>query len=535
MAGSMLSKSKLRGLLRTNRASGDSSPELGNRSSSEDVEKSTLVGDPEKAGALNDPEKPAILENVATPQSDLSQPFAERTTTTTALTDPLAPRVFDDNGNVIVIPAPTLDPRDPQNLSFRHKLLGLGALCMFGALAAAAEYILGAMLPVFALYYAGIDPGPYLVKVTDIGGFPPNFNPLKQLENLPNVPKFTKLYQLATLPILMIGASNLFLVPLAIAIGRRPVLLFCGLMAIAGCTWAGFSTSLETHIAARCIQALGAGTVESLIPLMISDMIPFHQRNTWIASIFAVQCVIINVLGICATNLTVWPGWRWTYYITSIGAGFFLVLVFLFMPETRWSRTKEELRGIPRPDSDFVDAQPRTWRYNLKIQNGPLLWRSGWLAFADSCRTFFYPHIFLITILNSAMIAAAFASIFTVVPVLITAPYGWHYRYGGLCGIPLLIANFFVLFVSGRYADKLANYFARKRGYRAPENQLINLVFPAILSVVGCLLFGLAAQHPYDYSWAVLLLGLGMVFAGFLGTSTVGAVYVLECLPQLPG
>lgn len=482
---------------------------------------------------VTDPEKPLAFENVMTPQSDLSLPLAAAPAT--VVPDPLAPRLYDVNGNLVVIPAPTKDPRDPLNLSFTRKLLSLGSLCLFGALAAAAEYILGASLPVFALYYAGIDPGPYLEKITDAGGFPGGFNPIGGLQHLPGVPPLQKLYQLATLPILLIGVSNLFLVPLAIAIGRRPVLLFCGVLAVAGCTWAGFSTSLNMHIAARCVQAFGAGTVESLIPLMISDMVPFHQRNVWISSIFATQCVIINVIGIASTNLTVYPGWRWIYYITAILALFFLVCMFIFTPETRYDRTSDELKGIPRPESAFVDAPPRSWRYNLAVQTGPLEWRAGWFAFIDCLRTFFYPHILLITFLNSAMIAAAFASIFTAVPVLITEPYGWHYRYTGLSGLPFLVANFFVLIVSGKYADKLANYFARKRGYRAPENQLINLAIPVTVSIVGCILFGLGADHPYKYPWAMMLIGLGMIFAGFLGTNTVGAVYVLECLPQLPG
>ena len=56
--------------------------------------------------------------------------------------------------------------------------------------------------------------------------------------------------------------SSYFLVPLSIWLGRRPVLLFAGAVAWAGGLWAGFSTSLESHLAARCFQGLGAGTVD---------------------------------------------------------------------------------------------------------------------------------------------------------------------------------------------------------------------------------------------------------------------------------
>lgn len=79
----------------------------------------------------------------------------------------------------------------------------------------------------------------------------------------------------------MMGVANLILIPLAISIGRRPVVILSGVIAIAGALWAGHSGSLGSHIGARAVQAIGAGTVESLIPFVIQDMVFVHQRNTW--------------------------------------------------------------------------------------------------------------------------------------------------------------------------------------------------------------------------------------------------------------
>lgn len=177
--------------------------------------------------------------------------------------------LFDDNGQVIRQPAPTADPRDPINMTTTRKIVALLCLCTFGAMAAAAELILGAALPVFALVYANINPT-YLVTITDtFGGFPLGSNPLAALQDLPGAYPITDIYLLASLPVLVIGLSNWFLVPLAVAVGRRPVLLGAGVIAIAGASWAGASDSLGTHIGARCLQAVGAGTVEALIPFII--------------------------------------------------------------------------------------------------------------------------------------------------------------------------------------------------------------------------------------------------------------------------
>lgn len=441
--------------------------------------------------------------------------------------------LYSRDGQLVLIPAPTKDPKDPLNLPMWHKLTGMFCMCCFGALAASAELILGAMLPVFALEYAGIDPK-ILGPLTSSGGFAMGSDPLATLQHLPNAPPIWKTYMLASMPVLMMGIANLILIPVAIAIGRRPVILFCGIAAIVGACWAGASHSLESHIAARCIQALGAGTVESLIPFMLQDMVYFHQRNFAISGVFAAQGTIIIALGIASPYFILDLSWRWVYFITAAGAGLFLIGTFIFMPETRWYRTKKEYKGIARPDHEF-DYTPRTWKYNLAIYHGPAKWNEGWTALLDSLRTFFYPHILFITMLNSAMIAAAFAAGYTATPALLTKPWSWPFKHLGFCLFPILIAAIFVAFVSGNLADKLANFFAKKRGKRAPENQLINLALPTLMAILGTVLFGICGQHPDKYHWAVFLLGLGLMGFGFLGANTVGAVYVLECYPQLAG
>lgn len=149
-------------------------------------------------------------------------------------------RLYDRDGNLVRQPAPTADPRDPLNLSLTRKLVGVSSLCLFGALAASAELILGAMLPVFALEYAGVDPK-YLKYLTEnLGGLPAGSDPLSTLQNkdlFPNAPPIWQVYLLASLPVLMMGIANLGLIPMAIALGRRSVVLGCGVIAIGGKSW----------------------------------------------------------------------------------------------------------------------------------------------------------------------------------------------------------------------------------------------------------------------------------------------------------
>jgi len=440
-------------------------------------------------------------------------------------------KLFHD-GELITLPAPTRDPKDPMNLSLGRRFAGVFCLSFFGALAASAEIILGACLPVFALNYAPAFNYEYKILAT-FPSYPVGSNPLELLNTLGGPPIF-EVYLLAALPLLMIGVSNLFFIPLAIAIGRRPVVLGTGCIAIGGALWAGLSTSLWSHIGARCVQAVGAGTVESLIPFIIQDMIPVHQRNTWISAAFAAQGVIIIAIGFSAPYIIININWNWVYFVTCIAAAVFLVGVFLFLPETRWNRTRAEMNGVPRDDA-HVHYEPRTLKLDLALVVGKLEWRKGWNAFVDTLRTFFYPQVFFVTMFNGAMISSAFAASYTAAPALLTKPWSWPFLHLGFCLTAVLIAAVAVGFITGSVADMLANAVARRRGQRIPENQLINLVLPGLLGLIGTVLFGLAANDQQKYHWIVFLLALGFMAFGFLGTSAIGTVYVLECYPHLAG
>jgi MFS family permease len=294
------------------------------------------------AATTDDTEKVGAAVGVA--RSDASNDLTEQPKLETKVTfRSIVESYLKRDGDIVVMPAATRDPRDPMNLKMWHKVLGLGCLSFFGALIMSAELILGAALPVFAIQYAGIDPSTFLPFLADTsGGFPAGSNPLLALEFLGGPPIF-KIYFLATMPLLVISVANLLLVPLGISIGRRPVILIAGLLAIAGASWAGESTSLDTHIIARSLQAIGAGSVESLIPFIIQDIIPVHQRNTWISVAFAAQGVIIIAIGFSAPFMIVNLSWRWIYHSTAIAASFFLIGIFFFLPETRWYRTRAEM------------------------------------------------------------------------------------------------------------------------------------------------------------------------------------------------
>jgi MFS family permease len=101
-----------------------------------------------------------------------------------------------------------------------------------GSTAAAAEFILGGMLPVFSYQYAGFDPSTALRNLHIDEGV----NGLAALNHFPGPPLW-RIQLLASVPIVMMGAVNLFFVPLSISFGRRPVVLASGVIAVIGAVW----------------------------------------------------------------------------------------------------------------------------------------------------------------------------------------------------------------------------------------------------------------------------------------------------------
>lgn len=244
------------------------------------------------------------------------------------------------------VPMPTPDPKDPLNLPEWRKWASIITLSVFGALALSAEAIVGALVPIFVLEYAGIDPKILgqidlsSLSFTAPGGKPAD--PLQLLNSLGG-PPISKVDLISTLPILVNGLASYILVPLSIAYGRRPVILFAGVMAWAGGLWAGFSTSLNSHIVARVFQGFGAGAVEALIPLILQDMLFINQRNKAFSLVAAGQGIFIVAIGVTSPIIVVKLSWRYIYYITSaVGVLAWIAMIFL-VPETRWERSREEL------------------------------------------------------------------------------------------------------------------------------------------------------------------------------------------------
>lgn len=109
-----------------------------------------------------------------------------------------------ENDSIRFVPMPTPSPKDPLNLPPWRKWAAVAALSLFGALALAAENVIGAMVPVFVLEYAGVDPK-VLGQPQQQGGGGSAGNPL--MSGMGGPPLW-KVSLLASLPLLVNGIAS---------------------------------------------------------------------------------------------------------------------------------------------------------------------------------------------------------------------------------------------------------------------------------------------------------------------------------------
>jgi MFS family permease len=79
---------------------------------------------------------------------------------------------------------------------------------------------------------------------------------------------------LMTYPSMFMGIGNLICMPLALAVGRRPVYLASLLILIVAAVWAGYAKDYNSHLAARMMLGFAAGQSEALVPMMIQVGLP---------------------------------------------------------------------------------------------------------------------------------------------------------------------------------------------------------------------------------------------------------------------
>lgn len=355
------------------------------------------------------------------------------------------------------------------------------------------------------------------------------------------------------------GLGNVVAMPLAMAIGRRPIFLASILFMVVGGIWCAFSKNLDMHIAGRNIMSLAAGQSEALAPLIVQEIHFLHERGRKLAWFIFIQNVANCVFFVTSTYMTSAWGWRWWYGFFTIFSGAILALSFVFVSETDFDRPADASTGqvhldfnndgelerggnihklvqVTTSNGNVLEPErygARTWRRDLKLVNIKPRWHLVLPHYVHIAQGLCIPSIFWLLIVNGAWLGMYVFTAGTFATVLRHAPYNFAFNSLGYVQAGQIVCFLVFLPLAGYGSDWVIKRLSmRNEGLFKPEYRLIGLILPGIVGVVSAVMYGQAAQQPDAWHWSGIVVPYNAVNFAFNCVNLVGITYAVESFPQ---
>ncbi|TDL17535.1 MFS general substrate transporter [Rickenella mellea] len=288
--------------------------------------------------------------------------------------------------------------------------------------------------------------------------------------------------------------------------GRKACILFAYTGFGIGCLLCGLARTMNELIAARALAGLGGAGMNTVVVILVSDLVPLRERGTWqgvLNIIFAFGSAAGAPLGgIIADGV----GWRWTFLIQVPIAAFAIIAVSLALhvPTKKSSSFTEKLKRV-----DFAGSFLLVFAI-LSLLIGLDQTTSSFIAASPTLSTILAPR----TMLPLSFTLFAFF-IFTetkLSPEPLAPP-----RI--ILSIPLLGAYFANLFGFGAGLALIYQFPLYVQAVRAKSASAAGmLLIPATIGgVIGSLSGGIVMQRTGKYWW----LTVGAYSVVVLGASAV--------------
>ncbi|KAF4463996.1 HOL1 [Fusarium albosuccineum] len=329
----------------------------------------------------------------------------------------------------------------------------------------------------------------------------------------------SRVTDLLTYPTLFMGIGNVFCMPLAVAIGRRPVFLFSLVLLVASGIWCACSTSLSSHIAGRDIFSMAAGQSEALAPLIVQEIHFLHEHGIKLAYFVGVQ-----------TTLTACD--------REMGEG----AVHLKLDKNgNVSRegTDEILFQVTTRHETFLQPEkygPRTWRYDLQLFHKKPDWKALVTFYKDTAQSLVLPTTLWMLILNGAFLGLYVYQASTFAVILVSPPYSFHVEWLGYVQLVQVLDCVIMVPLLGYGSDFLCKFLSRRRkGVFEPEYRLLVLVIPAAAAIISCVIYGRAGAMPDQWHWMAVVVTYHLGYFAFLGVNLVGITFAVDSFPSKAG
>lgn len=356
-----------------------------------------------------------------------------------------------------------------------------------------------------------------------------------------------KTNDLVTWPAFYMGIGNLLAIPVAHAIGRRPVYLLSTIVLSLGCLWCAKSGSLNSHIAGRNVMSVAAGQAEALCPIIVQEIFYLHERGHVIAWFCALQTLGTAALIVASSYLANDLGWRWWYGIFGCLSGAIAVLSIIFVVETKYVRTLEALNGqgiddngtlVPvttntRRELDSVNYAPRNFLKGMLPWNGHACWSEAIDCWKQMFQILWFPNIIWLILINSAALGIYVLMSALFAGILVQPPFNWSLNALGYVFAGQVATAVAVPFFCGYLSDLITKVMSKKNdGVSHPEYRLIATIIPLISILISTITYGKTAQNPGEWTWAGIAVTLNFEYFGFVGIVVSSFVYCMDAYPQ---
>ncbi|KAF7194648.1 putative MFS-type transporter [Pseudocercospora fuligena] len=358
---------------------------------------------------------------------------------------------------------------------------------------------------------------------------------------------------LMTYPTMFMGVGNLVLMPIAMAVGRRPIYLFSCVVLVVAAIGAAYVKDYNQHLGVRMILGFAAGQSEALVPMMIQEVHFLHERSTFLMWQSAIQTITTAVYVLFASPIagSIGPG---NWYILGGGLAAIVLLVSIpFVPESKYDRslaaygqaTEEEIEQNPdlaasakpvrmseRPAFDLVRYQPRTIWSDMRLFVNEADWWEGWYTFFHTFQILLFPNVFWAFCLNGLTLGVNIALGTTYSTIVTSAPYNWPASSASYVTPGQIVTALVALPLLGYGSDKAIKWRSRRNGgVHEPENRLILLWIPILIGAIACVIYGQAGAHPEKFHWFAIAWSYAAYYFAFVGANIAGITYLLDAYP----
>lgn len=377
---------------------------------------------------------------------------------------------------------------------------------------------------------------------------------------------------------LSVGLGYLICIPLATAVGRRPVIIASASITAAGTLWAGFAGGFHQLLVALALQGFGVGSAISMVstrrPLgigkpqdrqnlqadfvfkcivMILDATFIHERPYALSIYWCLGSAIIKSLAIPLPFIVrITTDWRHVFQLWFVLSLVALVLLICFVPETYYVRPPVTLDGrilvqnatekveffdlwSSLPDLKPLPEPPRRRRFHDRFRVSRAReteWISMASIYAQMPLCFVNPLIFWVSLLNACLLGAVIFLNLLQPSALLSAPYNGNPDTVGIyLSISGAVGALLAFPFSGPLTTWLIRFLAlRNGGVRHAEVYLPSFAVPTIAGCLSVALGGIAVDREWPAFWQYVATALSMLSYNAGNVATI--LWITEAFPR---